>query len=367
MNAIKPSICLNMIVKNESETITRCFDSIKDFIDYWVISDTGSTDGTQQVITDYFKQHNIPGLLIENEWKNFGYNRTVAIEHALGKSDYILIMDADDFLSKSDTFRFNKLSADCYMLKMQRNGFSYYNNRLVRGNLPWKWHGVLHEYLDCPLPHKSEQLPGDYAIHSTTDGSRSQNPDKYKNDIKVLEAGLQEEPNNARYQFYLAQSYRDDGNFEQAIIQYQKRADMGGWSEEVFYSLLEVAHNKRRTGVSNLEVIDAYLKAHLYRPQRLEALYEAIRICRQNRYFQLGYQLGHTIKQTPLPDDVLFLSKSVYEWELLDELSICAVYASHPREAANMMETILRSPSLPEEQKPRLKSNLEFASSRLQN
>ena len=70
MKAIKSSICLNMIVKNESEIITRCLDSVKDLIDYWVISDTGSTDGTQQIITDYFKQHNIPGLLLENAWKN---------------------------------------------------------------------------------------------------------------------------------------------------------------------------------------------------------------------------------------------------------------------------------------------------------
>ena len=60
----KPSVCLNMIVKNESQIITRCLDSVKDLIDYWVISDTGSTDGTQQLITDYFAQHGITGLLI---------------------------------------------------------------------------------------------------------------------------------------------------------------------------------------------------------------------------------------------------------------------------------------------------------------
>ncbi|MEB4590359.1 glycosyltransferase [Candidatus Thiothrix sp. Deng01] len=365
MNMIKPSICLNMIVKNESETITRCFDSVKEIIDYWVISDTGSTDGTQQIITEYFKRHNIPGLLIENEWKNFGHNRTLALEHALNKADYILIMDADDFLSKSDGFNLNMLSADSYMLKMQRSGFSYYNTRLVRGHLPWKWHGVLHEYLDCQQPHTTEQLQGDYIIQSTTDGARSQNPEKYKNDIKVLEAALLEEPDNARYQFYLAQSYRDDGNLEQAIVHYQKRANMGGWAEEVFYSLLEVAHNKRRTGVSGQEVINDYLKAHFYRPQRLEALYEAVRLCRLNGHFHLGYQLGHTVKQTPLPDDVLFLNPSVYDWRFQDELSICAVYADHPQEAAQMIEILINLPKTPTGEKQRLASNLSFAKSLL--
>lgn len=363
MNTIKPSICLNMIVKNESETITRCLDSVKNLIHYWVISDTGSTDGTQQVITEYFRRHNIPGLLIENAWKNFSHNRNLALEHALGKTDYILIMDADDYIAKDDSFHFTNLSADSYMLKMQRNGIDYYNNRLIRSNLPWKWYGVLHEYLECPTLYSSENLPGGYVIQSTTDGARSQNPDKYKNDIRVLEEALREEPDNARYQFYLAQSYRDDGNREQAIIQYQKRADMGGWAEEVYYSLLEVAHNKRWLDTPDLLVINDYLKAHTYRPQRLEALHEAVRMCRINGHYHLGCQLGWAARHTPMPDDILFLDIAVYEWKFLDELSICAVYANKPQEAAHIMQSLLDSTQTPEEQKPRLESNLRFAHS----
>ena len=48
------SICLTMIVKNESKIIERCFDSVKDYIDTWCICDTGSTDGTQDIIKKYF-------------------------------------------------------------------------------------------------------------------------------------------------------------------------------------------------------------------------------------------------------------------------------------------------------------------------
>lgn len=363
MKAIKSSICLNMIVKNESEIITRCLDSVKDLIDYWVISDTGSTDGTQQIITDYFKQHNIPGLLLENAWKNFSHNRNLALEQALGRNGYILIMDADDYLSKSESFRFHKLTADSYMLKMQRNGIDYYNERLIRANLPWQWHGVLHEYLHSPTPYSRANLPGDYVIQSTTEGARSQNPDKYKNDIKVLEAALREEPDNTRYQFYLAQSYRDDRNLEQAVIHYQKRADMGGWSEEVYYSLLEAAKNRYWLGHNPLDVINACLIAHTYRPQRLEALHEAVKICRINGHYHLGCQLGWAAKDTPMPNDVLFVDQSVYDWRFIDELSICAVYANKHREAAQMMEHLLNSPLTPTEEKPRLEANLHFAQS----
>ncbi|WML91937.1 glycosyltransferase [Thiothrix lacustris] len=363
MNARKPSICLSMIVKNESEIITRCLDSIKDLIDYWVISDTGSTDGTQQIITDYFKQHNIPGLLIENEWKNFAHNRNLALEQALGRDGYILIMDADDYLSKSEEFRFHKLTADSYGLKMQRNGIEYYNERLIRASLPWKWHGVLHEYLSTPTTYSRTNLSGDYVIQSTTEGARSQNPNKYKNDIKVLEEALREEPDNTRYQFYLAQSYRDDHNFEQASLQYQKRADMGGWPEEVYYSLLEVAKNRYLLGHDHLEVINAFLIAHTYRPQRLEALHEAIKICRINGHYHLGLQLGWPAKDTSLPNDILFVEKSIYEWRFTDELSICAAYTNKHKEAAKMMKRLLNSPKTPAEEKSRLEANLRFAQS----
>jgi len=52
------TICLNMIVKNESHVIIKTFDNILSNInlDYWVISDTGSTDNTKELIIDYFKK-----------------------------------------------------------------------------------------------------------------------------------------------------------------------------------------------------------------------------------------------------------------------------------------------------------------------
>lgn len=85
-----------MIVRNECRVIERCLDSIKGFIDHWVIVDTGSTDGTQQLIRQCLRD--IPGDLIERPWVNFGYNRTEALEFARGKSDYVFVIDADEVL-----------------------------------------------------------------------------------------------------------------------------------------------------------------------------------------------------------------------------------------------------------------------------
>jgi glycosyltransferase involved in cell wall biosynthesis len=70
---IKPkTLCLTMIVKNEENILERCFDSIKDYIDFWIICDTGSTDNTKQFIINYFNKHKIKGELHLCEWKNFG-------------------------------------------------------------------------------------------------------------------------------------------------------------------------------------------------------------------------------------------------------------------------------------------------------
>ena len=76
-----------MIVKNEAHIILETLNSVKKYIDYWVISDTGSTDGTQTVIKEFFEKENIKGELYNDKWENFGHNRTKALEHAYDKSD----------------------------------------------------------------------------------------------------------------------------------------------------------------------------------------------------------------------------------------------------------------------------------------
>ena len=47
------------LFKNESRIIERCLDSVKDICDYMTICDTGSTDGTQEIVKAYFEKHNI--------------------------------------------------------------------------------------------------------------------------------------------------------------------------------------------------------------------------------------------------------------------------------------------------------------------
>ena len=92
--SFKKSICLNMIVKNEKHIIKETLDNLTKYINfsYWIISDTGSIDGTQEFIKEYFIEKNIPGELFQDEWQDFAYNRNKAIEHAFNKSDYLFFL-----------------------------------------------------------------------------------------------------------------------------------------------------------------------------------------------------------------------------------------------------------------------------------
>ena len=62
--------CLLMIVRDESPIITRALNSLKNIFDSYIISDTGSTDDTIDVINTWMLNNNKTGEIVLNEWKN---------------------------------------------------------------------------------------------------------------------------------------------------------------------------------------------------------------------------------------------------------------------------------------------------------
>lgn len=359
------TICLNMIVKNESAVITRCLDSVRPFIDYWVISDTGSSDGTQQIIRDYFQTHQINGLLLEHEWRDFAHNRNLALNNARDKADYILLMDADDYLVTAPDFQFHPLTADCYQLNLRNGNLSYFNIKLIRATLPWRWEGVLHEYLECEDSYTLENWRDDCYIASPREGARSRNPNKYQDDANVLAKALETEPDNARYRFYLAQSHRDYGNYAEAIKHYQQRANMQGWEEEGWYALFQTALLKEYAGYADTDIIHTYLAAHERRPQRAESLYHLARYLRENERYALAYVYAKTAVTIPLPTDILFVASDVYTWQAKDELAVSSYWIGNYEECAMLCDQLLSQPNLPENARDRIQANMGHALNKL--
>lgn len=338
----KKTICLNMIVKNEAHIICETFDNILNYIkiDYWVISDTGSTDGTQEVISNYFKSKNIPGELFQDEWRDFGYNRTVALNHANKKTDYLFIFDADDSISGDFKLPpYSLFNKDMYNLKFGGDGVSYIRPLLINNSLDWRFNGVLHEFLTCVS--KSVQgitLDGDYYIVSGRKGSRSKDPEKYKKDAEILKKAYYielEKPDKGlsnRYAFYCAQSYKDSGMVKEAIEWYRVVVDkLNTWIQEKFYSCFVLGDLYMRQ--NDFENAIRYLtKSITFDHERIEGVALACEIFLQKEMYllccALGEQfLGHV---SPPPTEKLFLFEPFYLNHVEYSCSIAGFYCGKP-------------------------------------
>ena len=354
----RASICLCMIVKNESAVIERCLASVRDLVDYWVVSDTGSTDGTQDLIRA--AMDGIPGELHEDPWQNFGHNRSLNLEHARGKADYLLLIDADMVLRQDGDLP--ELTADSYMIR-HGGDTEYRNKRLVRGSLPWRYVGSTHEYLTTGRPDHELHLDALVVDHFADGGSRA---DKFERDARLLTADLVRDPNNTRTVFYLAQTRRDQGEHDEAVALYRRRARMGGWPEEVYFSLLQVGELLADADQWP-EAMDAFVEAWEFRPQRLEALYELTSRLRVQGRYQAAYAFACAGIGEPQPADVLFVRPWVYRWGLLFELSISAYWVDDFRASVRACDKLLAMPDLPDLHREQTVANRAMSVERLKD
>jgi tetratricopeptide (TPR) repeat protein len=358
----KVTICLNMIVKNEAHVIERCLTSAKPLIDRWCIVDTGSTDGTQDVIRNFM--NGVPGSLHERPWKNFAHNRNEALDLARAEScDYVLFIDADESFVAPPNFEWPTLEASGYELTAHYDAMRYMRGALVMSSLPWKWHGVIHEYLDCAATKKVERLAAP-TIFVQHDGARARDPSTYLKDIAVLETAVRDEPNNARHLFYLAQSYRDAGKLSDARNTYERHAAMGSWDEEVWYSLFQIGALTERLGEAPERVSAAYLHAFKTRPSRAEPLVELARFHRLRAEHAQAYLYAKHASELTQPNDRLFVDGATYTWRALDEVAISAYYVgteNAKRVGADASRRLLVIDSaLPTSERDRIKANAQF-------
>ncbi len=321
------TLCLNMIVKNESRIITRLMESVLPIIDTYIICDTGSTDGTPDIIKTFFDSKGIPGQVIHEPFKNFGYNRTFALQAARGKATYALLLDADMIFKIEPGFNKQLLSADSYLIIQKGGNLSYHNTRLIRLDIDAKCVGPTHEYYDLPAGSRIEKLDTIW-INDIGDGGAK--ADKFDRDIRLLKGGIEEEPENGRYYFYLANSYFNTGRHAESIPYYKRRIELGGWSEEVFYAHLNLGHAYKSTGQDEMAIC-TWMNGYNTHPSRAETIYEIAKYYREKGKTKIGMAFALLGKQIPYPkNDTLFIHNDVYETGLDYELSILGYYNAYP-------------------------------------
>jgi glycosyltransferase involved in cell wall biosynthesis len=364
---MSPTLTLIMIVKNESRIITRCLDSVRAYVDHVVISDTGSTDSTPELIEEYLTKHNIPGKVFRDEWKNFGYNRSKSVTNGQEwiketgidpTSTYFITIDADMLLVFHDDFNKKDIAdKDAWLVQQRTDTIQYYNTRLFRADLPYKCIGVTHEYWGCDGSRTEGKLN---TVHLDDRGDGGCKSDKFTRDIALLTKGVEDEPKNERYYFYLAQSYADTGDVENALKWYQKRIDVGGWNEEIF-----ISHKRRGELFSkdgkHEQAIFEWTKGYESLPQRNETLY---RIIQHYRYTGKNHSAYLFLKQAitiPYPNElVLFIEHPIYDYKLIEELSIIGFYVNKKHEGLVSCQYLNLTPSVPKFLKDSTLSNSFF-------
>jgi glycosyltransferase involved in cell wall biosynthesis len=382
-----------MIVKNESKIIERCLNSAKPIIDYVSILDTGSTDQTPEIIENWCKENSILGTIHYEAFKNFGYNRSLAVTKAqetYPESDYLLLLDADMILEINPDFDNGCLNKNKYQIMQFTTNIKYWNTRLIKTCLPWKCFGVTHEYWDLDntqlTPNQFSLLENgggkleSLVINDQGDGGSKK--DKFTRDKKLLIEGINDPSTSydlkVRYMFYLAQTLYAINELEESIHWYKKRIEEGGWAEEVFYSMLQIGlcyeslanqhllekeqiieESKKYNSIidrsipENLDVEEERLlalslhylnKSWEFRPVRAEPLYHIAKIYRKNKKYHLGLMYALQGQKITFPkNDILFVNYHVYEYFFDYEISICAYYIEGQRNLGHTAQKHLES------------------------
>ncbi|MFC5490941.1 glycosyltransferase [Dokdonella soli] len=350
-------LCLNMIVRNEAPVIERCIRSVLPHIQCWSIVDTGSDDGTQDTIRRLLG--GLPGELIERPWVDFATNRNEALDLARRYGDYALIIDADDVLEVAPRRSFAGLDLPGYAIEIAGPTSNYWRDTLLRLDVDWVWKGVVHEYPTCSRMDDVPRLGG-LRIRVIGGGARSRAGlrEKYLHDAELLRRALADEPDNTRYAFYLAQSLRDAGLMEEALAAYQRRVELGGWEEEVFFSKYCIALIKQRLGHAFDDVTSAYLAAWRAQPQRAEPVCHLASYLLEKQHYEQARDYARIASATPVPAQGLQVNHSAYGWLPRNALAGALFALKDYQGCLVACREMLADPSLPPAERARVNENI---------
>jgi tetratricopeptide (TPR) repeat protein len=340
-----------MIVRDESATIERAVASVLPVISSWRIIDTGSVDDTidrtRRALTA------VPGELRESGWTDFAVNRTELVSWAsqgAEADDWLLLLDADMTIEFHPDLadRLSDFDGDAALVEVL-GGLRYRMPYLVRANRPWHYVGRTHEFLSSDEPFITARFEALRIVHHADGGSRGQ---KFERDLELLTAALREHPDDPRSLFYLAQTQRDRGEHAAARELYRRRADLGGWDEEVFVARMQQGVMEHELGLT--EATETLQEAWELRPTRAEPLYHLARINRLRRRHHLAWVFANLAVSVPRPDDALFVEDWVYVWASRFEKADAAWRIGEGALAARLCHELLAEGAMPDDHREHL-------------
>lgn len=347
-----PTLGLAMIVRNEAAIIERCLNSVKQLVDHWIIVDTGSTDGTPEIIRRVLGE--IPGALYDRPWVDFGTNRTELMSLAKDSADFLLLLDADHVVEVEIDWRDGIYAwADVNDIHI-RGTFDMWMPYLVSGRHDWSFNGATHEYLICQ-PGQSKRREEKLRIHDQQDGSS--HVEKLRRDEQLLIRQIEKEPNNSRWAFYLAQTRQGAGNINGAIAGYRRCIELSSWDEEIYWCLLQIGELLQARG-DWPEAVIALEAAWEFRPTRAESLFQLAAGHRERNMYLSARMFAEKGLEISMPTDSMFVRRWVYDWGLQFERSVAAWWMGDDELAVTIWRELLERNDLSSTYREFVTSNL---------
>ncbi len=351
-------ICLCMIVRDEERILPETLDSIVPLVRSWLVVDTGSSDGTIDLVQRYFEATRLPGEVIERPWVDFGHNRTEALDLGRARAGYVWMHDADDVVVGAPPL--DQLSAAAYDLRYRSSdALTSWRTQIFRSDVPWRFVGALHERPVADGTVDIRRIEGDYHVSARARGYRARRHNRAWLDRELLDQCLDRAPDDDHVMFFLAQSCEEVGDLAAAEHWYRRRATLGGDPELVFLSLHRRARLLEATGNSPGEVQAAYLQAWEARPSRREPLMELVRIHRAGGDHRQARLFAEAALRIPLPDaDRVAVAADQYEWRTLDELAVINAHLGQIEEGLVHARRALTAETLRGDDRKRIEANV---------
>jgi hypothetical protein len=297
----KPLVVLSGIFKNEAAGILATLEPLAPLIDVVAVLDTGSTDGTPELIEQWSKDNNKPCIVVRGSWPgrfDVARNQAMQIAQSVG-AEWILEIDSDWILtgdilglrkaleqgSPAHALQFNVLTPASEILAA----------RLRRSDAPFTWRGGVHEEITWMGGGQPVigHLDGVKFLYKNTT-TEEQRQARYKRDIEILS---QDAETNSRSAFYKAQTLANLGRIEEAVPWYVK----AGENTTASAGMRAVAFFRAAVFTDNLEF---FKQSYVIDPSRAEPLWEMA-----FRGVKGAAQLAY---ETPRPKNAQFVYNEYY-------------------------------------------------------
>lgn len=342
----QPTIGLLMMVKNEQLRIRVSLDSARPHVKAFIIFDTGSTDDTVKIIQEYCEKYKMNLYLIKGSFVDFSTSRNVILTYAEKVNvEYLVLLDCNDELKGGEHLvkigsEFMGKPTGAFLLCQEwwsGKIDKYYNIRFVRNREGWRYFGRVHEYMKDTLSATDEprspvaKLPDLIVIYQDRTKDDDKSMKRFKRDRELLLKDVEENPKNSRALFYLSQTCQCLGIQDETLYYAKRRVELTGpgtFEEEVFHSYLRIGDTSVILNHDWKDVIGWYIRAYEHSP-RAEPLVRIANYYRSKQKWWMAHMFAREACSLPYPDVLLFVDKTVYDYERWHVFGIVAYYVGN--------------------------------------